>query len=318
MHIVGILDVMIIPGPELNAAPSRLRPLTDQISAAMLHNSGLFLKKAAEEIVGHNDAYDAAFDLDRATLITVLMQIAVELASTALVLKHEGFVGVTRPKDCPASDADAKALWESGKIRTLNFEDIKPKAVQYLGDTTFWSIVEFLQRTRNKLVHFHAPLVEDDRFDLKYDATHVLLQVIAALRKTEEHEFAYGAMDLLGLELFGRLVRSEPYQDRSAARAREIDPKPHRCGACGAIAYLRDEDTCIACGYSSVETFLRCPSCCNLSVFYDYLNLEFNDWLEARCGQCRWEGKAVKCSRCGEDFLSNEDEAPTCPYCKDS
>ena len=52
------------------------QPLTDQISAAMFHNAGLFLKKAAKEIAGHNDAFEAAFDVDRATLITVLMQIA--------------------------------------------------------------------------------------------------------------------------------------------------------------------------------------------------------------------------------------------------
>ncbi|MFD3191002.1 hypothetical protein ACFMPD_12095 [Sedimentitalea sp. HM32M-2] len=110
-----------------NVCTSGSHPLTDEISAAMLHNSGLFLKKAAEEIAGHKDAYDKAFDIDRATLITVFMQVAVELASTALVLKHEGFAGVTRPKDCPPSDADAKALWESGRIRTLNFEDIKPR-----------------------------------------------------------------------------------------------------------------------------------------------------------------------------------------------
>jgi len=301
-----------------NTDASQTPALTDQISAAMLHNSGLFLRKAAEEIAGHNDAHDAALDVNRATLITVLMQIAVELASTAMVLKHEGFAGVTKEKDCPASEAEARALWEAGKIRTLNFEDIKSKAVQYLGDATFWSIVDILQRTRNKLVHFHAPLIEGDRFDLKYDSTHVLLQVIAALRKTEEHEVAYGAMELLGLELFHRLVRFEPYQERSAARARAIDPEPHRCGACGARAYLRDEDTCIACGYSSEETFLRCPFCSNRAVFYDYLNLEFNDWLEARCGQCRWEGKAVQCSHCGDDYLIEEDGPLKCPYCEDS
>src|SRR3546814_15640797 len=68
-------------------------------------------------------------------------------------------------------------------IRTINFEQIKPKAARYLGDEAFWLNVNFLQRTRNKLVHFHAPIVEGDRFDLKFDAVHVLLQVIAALRQ---------------------------------------------------------------------------------------------------------------------------------------
>src|SRR3546814_14167307 len=73
--------------------------LTDQISAAMIHNAGLFLKKAAEEIAAHVDGPNAAFDIDRATQVTVLMQIAVELSATAIVLKQEGFDGVMKSKD---------------------------------------------------------------------------------------------------------------------------------------------------------------------------------------------------------------------------
>ncbi len=108
-------------------------PLTDQVSAAMLHNVGLFLKRAAEEIAAHGDGSNATFGIDRTTLVTVLMQIAVELSATALVLKHEGFVGVTKPKDLPTTDAEAKALGEEAKIRTINFEQMKPKAAKYLG-----------------------------------------------------------------------------------------------------------------------------------------------------------------------------------------
>lgn len=293
------------------------QPLTDQISAAMFHNAGLFLKKAAEEIAAHRDGSDAAYDVDRATLITVLMQIAVELSATATVLKNEGFAGVTRPPDLPATDAAAKALWEAGKIRTINFEMIKPKAAKYLGDEAFWLNVDFLQRTRNKLVHFHAPIMEGDRFDLKYDAVHVLLQIIATLQKTEEHEFAFGAMNLLGLELFNRLVRTEHYQEQAAARAKEIDPSPHRCGACGVSAYLRDEDTCITCGYSSEETFLRCPDCRARAVFYDHLNLDANPWLPARCGQCDWEGRAARCATCANDYTLECHALPICPYCEE-
>src|SRR3546814_13328995 len=75
--------------------------LTDQISAAMIHNAGLFLKKAAEEIAAHVDGPNAAFDIDRATHVTVLLQIAVELSATAIVLKHAGFAGVTNANNLP-------------------------------------------------------------------------------------------------------------------------------------------------------------------------------------------------------------------------
>src|SRR3546814_19019354 len=100
----------------------------------MIHNAGLFLKKAAEEIAAHVDGPNAAFDIDRATQVTVLMQIAVELSATAIVLKHEGFAGVMKSKDLPATDAELRVLWEAGSIRTINFEQIKPKAARYLGD----------------------------------------------------------------------------------------------------------------------------------------------------------------------------------------
>lgn len=292
--------------------------LVDRISTAMSHNSGLFLKKAAEEIAGHIDAGSDPFDVDRATLVTVLMQTAVELLSTATVLRREGLAGVVRPKDLPASEADAEARWKAGTIRTLTFEDLKSKAAKYLGDEYFWSTVDFLQKTRNKLVHFHTPLVEGDRFDLQYDATHVLIQIIAALTKNDEHEFAFGCSSFLGPELFHKLVSSEPYQERIAARAKEIDAEPLKCGACGACAFLCDEETCLSCGYSGEVKLLRCFQCHELAVFYDHLNLPENDSLRARCGRCDWEGRAVHCDECDDDYLIDGHSVSICPFCIDS
>lgn len=294
--------------------PNR-QSLVDRISTAMFHNSGLFLKKAAEEIASHTDTGSDPFDVDRATLVTVLIQTAVELASTAMVLKHEGLAEVVRPKELPLSDAEAEARWEAGTIRTLTFEDLKPKAVKYLGDESFWAIVEFLQKSRNKLIHFHAPLFEGDRFDLQYEATHVLIQIIAALTKSDEHEFAFDCMNFLGDKLFHRLISFEPYRERIAKRASEIDPEPLLCGACGTRAFLRDEETCLSCGYSGDVKLLRCLQCRELAVFYDCLNLPYNAWLKARCGRCEWEGEAVRCDKCEDDYLTEGHSIPTCPSC---
>ncbi|WP_157655856.1 hypothetical protein [Burkholderia ubonensis] len=290
-------------------------PLVERIRAAMFRNAGLFLKKAAEEIADHADAGDDPFDVDRATLVTVLMQTAVELATTATVLQHEGLAGVVRPKDLPATDAEAEARWEAGTIRTRTFDDLKSKAANYLGDEAFWSIVEFLQRTRNKLVHFHVPLHDGDRFDLQYDAIHVLIQIATALTKYDEHEFAFGCSDVLGLELFHRLISSEPYRDGIEAQAREIDPEPLKCGACGARAFLRDEETCLSCGYSGEIKLLKCPQCHEHTVFYDHLNLPFNDMLDARCGRCDWEGLAAHCDECDDDYPFEGHSPAICPWC---
>jgi hypothetical protein len=198
-------------------------PLAERVSTAMLHNSGLFLRRAAKEIVGHGDN-DEAFDVDRATVVTVFIQMAVELASTAMVLRNEGLPGVVSPKNLPATEADAEAGWQAGTIRTMMFEHIKPKAAKYLGDEGFWSTVNFLLLSRNKLVHFHTPLHEGDRFDLKYEAIDVLIQVIAALRGTDEYDFAYGSEAFLGKKLFKRILSFEPYRDRIEARTRRTKP----------------------------------------------------------------------------------------------
>jgi hypothetical protein len=296
---------------------SNQESLANRISTAMFHNAGLFLKKSAEEIAGHTDAGTDPFDIDRATLVTVLIQTAVELASTAMVLKHEGLAGVVRPKDLPTSEADAEASWESGEIRTLTFEDLKPKATKYLGDDGFWSIVDFLQKSRNKLVHFHVPLFEGDCFDLQYDATYVLIQIIVALIKTEEHAFAFGCSSFLGLELFHKLLSYEPYREQIAKRAIEIDPEPLACGVCGTRAFLRDEETCLSCGYSGDVQLLRCVQCHELAVFYDHLNLSLNESLLARCGRCDWEGRAAHCNECENDYLIEGHTLLICPWCDD-
>src|SRR3546814_18804012 len=94
----------MIRRPPRSTRTYTLCPYTTLFRSAMIHNAGLFLKKAAEDIAAHVDGPNAAFDIDRATQVTVLMQIAVELSATAIVLKHEGFAGVMKSKDLPATE----------------------------------------------------------------------------------------------------------------------------------------------------------------------------------------------------------------------
>lgn len=302
----------------MNSAQStNTAPLAERISNAMLHNSSLFLRRAAKEIVGHGDDEDAAFDVDRATVVTVLTQVAIELASTAMVLRNEGLPGVVLPKHLPATDADAEAAWQEGKIRTMTFENIKPKAVKYLGDDDFWSVVDFLQLNRNKLVHFHTPLHEGDRFDLKYEAIDVLIQVIAALRGTDEYDFAYGSEAFLGKKLFKRILSFEPYRVGIEKRAREVESLPLKCPICSIRAFSRDGKVCIGCGWSAELNLLTCTKCDKRAVIFDNLNLPLNPWLKAVCGNCDWEGRAHHCPECDIDYLTEGHSLPQCPWAED-
>lgn len=291
--------------------------LAEQISTAMLHNSGLFLRRAAIEIVGHGDDQDAAFDVDRATVVTVFTQVAVELAVTAMVLRNEGLPGVIVPRNLPATDADAEVAWHAGTLRTMSFENIKSKATKYLGDDMFWSIVDFLQLNRNKLVHFHTPLHEGDRFDLKYEAIDVLIQVIAALRGTDEYDFAHGSEAFLGKKLFKRILSFEPYRTRIEARAREVDIVPLKCPICSIRSYSREGEVCIGCGWSGELNLLKCMKCNERTVIFDNLNLPFNPSLKAACGNCDWEGLAYHCLDCSIDYLTDGHSVPECPWSED-
>lgn len=282
----------------------------------MLHNSGVFLLKAAEEIAGHDDAHDLPFDVDRATLVTVLIQTAVELAASALVIQHDGLAAVMA-KNVPATDIEVETRWRSGDIKTIPFEQTKVRASAILGDQSFWSLVDAFQVTRNKLVHFHQPLEEGDLYDLKYEATHVLIQMIATLAKTDEYDLPEGSRSFLGQQLFDRLLAFDPYRHRIGQMARETDPGVINCIICGITAYSRDAEKCLGCGYDGEIQFLRCPACNQQALYYDHLNLPINATLPARCGSCGAEAIVAHCSLCVLDFVVKPGAPPLCPLAED-
>jgi hypothetical protein len=281
----------------------------------MLHNSGVFLRKAAEEI-SHSDTENRPFDVDRATLVTVLIQTAVELAATALVIRHDGLRGVMR-KDVPQNDREAETRWRAGEIKTQTFEETKSRAAQLFGDESFWGLIENFQTLRNKLVHFHQPL-EEDVFDLQYETTHVLIQMIATLSELDDNtDLPDGSKSFLGQTLFDRLLSFEPYRYRIEQLAREEDRNPLRCIICSIEAYLPEAEKCLACGYAGELRLLRCPHCQKRALFYDHLNLPDNSSLPGLCGACGSKARVAHCSICDIDYALDPAALLRCPWSGD-
>ncbi|MDB5583420.1 MAG: hypothetical protein JWR80_8596 [Bradyrhizobium sp.] len=283
------------------------------IASSMLHNSEMFLRKAAEEIAGHDDGKDAPFDVDRATLVTVLIQTAVELAASALVIRHDGLAGVMA-RNVPATEAEVEERWRAGEIKTVPFEQTKARAQAFLGDEDFWSLVDMFQATRNKLVHFHRPIERDDLYDLKYEATHILIQLIVALAGADEFDLPEGSASFLGKPLFERLIGFEPYRYRVAQVARQIDPGVFDCIICNISAYSQDAEKCLGCGFDGELQFLHCPACNARALYYDHMNLPLNPMMLARCGRCRAEAMAAHCAICQLDYVVPPGEPPSCPW----
>ncbi len=219
-------------------------------------------------------------------------------------------------KDLPQNESEAERRWQAGDIRTRSFDELKDRAAALFGDEDFWCLVNDFQVRRNKLVHFHQPL-DDELFDLKYEATHILIQMIVTLSALEEHELPEGSASFLGQELFDRLIAFEPYRYRIEQVARDVDSHVIKCIICDIRAYSVEIEKCLGCGFAGDLRFLKCPECRKRAVFYDDGNLPINPTLPALCGDCGWRGRAAHCAACELDYIAPEGSPPRCPWADD-
>ncbi len=281
------------------------------LAASVLRNAKVFLRKAAEEIAGHADGQDRPFDVDRAVIVTVLIQTAVELATAALVLRHDGVPAILA-KDDGLTDAQIRAAWLSGGLRTQTFGQLKQRASQLFHDEDYWALADGFQMLRNKLVHLHHP-IEHDAYDLKFDTTWMLVKTLSGLLGQDETEYPATAMDVLGPELLRALTRFPPYLDRGHRLAAEHD-RPLVCPDCDCNAYVECLELCFGCGANLPADLLTCPFCHRRPVWYDSLNLEDNGILKALCGACGEQPWAAECPKCHNAyaFLPGNQYCPCC------
>jgi hypothetical protein len=98
-----------------------------EIVQAILENCKTFLRKAAEEIVGHDDAKDEPFSASTVVVVIVLLQTAIELATVALIMRKDGIAAVLRGEP-PGDDEALRKQWLEGDLNTLSFSQLKTKA----------------------------------------------------------------------------------------------------------------------------------------------------------------------------------------------
>ncbi|RZJ02107.1 MAG: hypothetical protein EON90_00485 [Brevundimonas sp.] len=280
----------------------------------MLHNAKVFLRKAADEIVGHSDHADAPFTNDRATVIMVLIQTAIELAAVALVIRHRG-VRAILAKDPGYSDEEIRQRWLDGDLRTHTFAQIEILASQIYRSEEFWGLAETFAGQRNKLVHLHLSM-EGDAYDLKYDAIYMLIATISHL--IAEDSIAYVGMSgvVLGQKRLRKLTSFGPYQYRIRQVASEHGD-PLKCVICDCEAYVADEEHCFGCGsYYPSEDLLKCPFCSQRTVMYDELNISQNEIMKALCTACDEGVLVARCRTCENDYIYEPGDG-ACPFCDD-
>ena len=278
------------------------------VAKSIRANSIIFLRRAANEIAGHDDDTDQAFDHETGTVVTVLTQMALELAMVAYLVEHDkdGIRSVIDNGD-KLTNEQIRQKWLNNSLRTKKFEDNKKLfSEKHKGVwASFDGMIESFQRSRNKIVHLHFHFLEGDLYDLKFESIFVLMQVVAYFIYGSKYDHAENIAKLLSKDTLRKLVKFQPYQNYVRDLADDYASPALRCIICRQRAFAAGfEHKCFSCGYESIDTnLIDCPICEERSMIYDNLNLHLNERINALCLNCDNKGDVSQCKFCEEAFL---------------
>ncbi|WP_234685087.1 hypothetical protein [Bradyrhizobium monzae] len=271
-----------------------------EVAEAIRANGIIFLRRAATEMAGHDDSEDTAFDHETGTVVTVLTQMSLELAMASFLVKHDGIRTIlTKPE--ALSDDQIREKWQANELRTKTFQDyrelIASKHVERYSD--FEEVVDRFQQSRNKIMHLHFRFEEGDLYDLKYEATFMLVHIVSRFICEDDSDHPNNVANLLSREVFQKLIRFPPYQYHVEKIAREYSRVVLRCPMCDQKAFSDYELKCFSCGYEDPSIrLLTCEHCSERSVIYDHLNLDINKKLPTLCLICGKRQEVFKCTSC--------------------
>lgn len=284
-----------------------------EVAKSIRDNSIIFLRRAADEITRHDDGDDAAFDHETGTVVTVLTQMALELAIAAHLVEYQGIRSILEGAE-GLGDEQIRENWLNNKLRTKKFEQNKQLLARVSPGVwrVFEDIVDMFQRSRNKIVHVHFRFDEGDLYDLKFESTFVLIKVVTYFIFGSDYNHATNFASLLSKETFDKLVRFKPYQAEVRRMAEDWSSPALRCPWCRQRAFAGAELKCFSCGYEHpYMLLLACPACTESSVIYDKLNLDGNDSLPSACLHCGDKQEVARCKWCSEVYILRSRE----PYC---
>jgi hypothetical protein len=288
----------------------------ERVVKAIRANSIIFLRRAADEIARHGDGADSGFDHETGTIVTVLTQMALELAAASFLVRHEGIRSILA-KPGKLTDDQIRDQWFDNELRTKTFEDCKQLlSAKYPGNFgAVAPIVDMFQKSRNKIMHLHFKFADADLYDLKFEATAVLIHAVSHLIFENEFDHSCNLSSILSPSTFSKLVRFRPYVYHAERLAKEYSKIVLRCPICEQVAFSDEELKCFACTYedSSVR-LLFCPACSNKSVIYDHGNLPLNLKLPSMCLKCGDRREVFGCTSCREPVIGGPPYL-TCAAC---
>jgi len=102
------------------------RSFEENVAKSIRSNGIIFLRRAANEIISHDDRRNKALDHETGTIVTVLTQMALELAIAAFIVKHEGIRSILTKSE-NLSDVEIHDKWFENGLRTKTFEECKQR-----------------------------------------------------------------------------------------------------------------------------------------------------------------------------------------------
>lgn len=269
-------------------------------------NSWLFLRKAIKELISHDDSKDEILHKDKAIVAITFIQMSFELSLVAYFVKADGIKSIVKGSDVSLSEQELLTKYENNELVTKSFNSLKKVVLEQRslfteGDEYF---IDEFQKIRNKLVHLNYEFDEGELYDLKYDLTYFIVNVIIPTL-TDEYEKPSQAIAInIESNDFLKLIKFPPYAYEMYKVAKENSDNVYRCIHCNndSLAVDFGEEHCYSCSEDlSQAGFIDCPYCeSKRSMIYDSLSISCqNDrTVRALCLKCQEDELVYVCNEC--------------------
>lgn len=284
-----------------------------KIYDAIFGNAILFLKRGINEVLLHNDYNDTALNRETGIIATLFIQMSIELAIKAYLVKEEGVKSILMDKYNSNTDEEIYNLFTNNSLHTRQYNNLKDilssnQRIISLTDNDCEHLDQF-QKYRNNLVHLNLFLYEADLYDLKYEITYVIVHILVPL--LAEISFDYETPtafynEHLNKENYKKLISFPPYVCEMEKLARNHTELQYYCPECFNKTYSPTNHICYCCNlnFEYAVEYSNCPICeAKNAVIFDPLNMELNNHImNGLCLNCDAKMQVHKCPKCGNSY----------------
>lgn len=289
-----------------------------KIYDTLINNAFLFLSETLNRLLDSDPKGEGRMDVNLITLTCAELQISLELAIRATLIKSKGLKCILKSDQSGLPEEKIKVLYSQNLLKVTEFDKqkkyLKSQNISRLSKEEFKEIDRF-QVYRNKIVHFSCEFsetqLEELRDEVLYYVVHVVLVLIADTSTGETP--AEFLQSKLGFDFYKKVLAYKPYVKAMEKFAAKNANPVWTCIGCFHRTYSPELDFCYCCGYETLANYRRvdCGSCGTKgSVIYDNLNIHIegnHHMMRGFCMNCEEYTDVIECPVCGEahDIIKN-------------